>query len=70
MYTATLIASPQNRNLEAALAESLRNAWGGGDLLWMAPDEAAEFAVDTLPDNQWDVWEAARRCCWRTWTAP
>lgn len=57
MYTATLIASPQNRNLEAALAESLRNAWGGGDLLWMAPDEAAEFAVDTLPDNQWDVWE-------------
>lgn len=56
MYTATLIASPEARNLEAALAESLRNAWGGGDALWLAPDEAAEFTLDALPDNRWDVW--------------
>jgi phosphoserine phosphatase len=56
MYTATLIASPEARNLEAALVESLRNAWGGGDALWLAPDEAAEFTLAALPDNQWDVW--------------
>ncbi|SMR82371.1 phosphoserine phosphatase [Aliiroseovarius halocynthiae] len=57
MYIATLIASPSVRNLEPALVENLRNAWGGGDAAWLAPDEAAEFSLDALPDNQWDVWE-------------
>jgi phosphoserine phosphatase len=57
MYFATLIASPTARNLEPALVENLRNAWGGGDAEWLAPDEAAEFSLDALPDNQWDVWE-------------
>lgn len=56
MYTATLIASPAVRNLEPALADSLRNAWGGGDVQWLAPDEAAEFTLAALPDNQWEVW--------------
>ncbi|WP_298562416.1 phosphoserine phosphatase SerB [uncultured Aliiroseovarius sp.] len=56
MYFATLIASPSARNLEPALVESLRNAWGGGDADWLAPDEAAEFSLDALPDNRWDVW--------------
>ncbi|WP_298905659.1 phosphoserine phosphatase SerB [uncultured Aliiroseovarius sp.] len=57
MYIATLIASPSARNLEPALVENLRNAWGGGDAEWLAPDEAAEFSLDALPDNQWDVWD-------------
>ncbi|MCK0141539.1 phosphoserine phosphatase SerB [Aliiroseovarius sp. F20344] len=57
MFIATLIASPTARNLEPALVENLRNAWGGGDAVWLAPDEAAEFSLDALPDNQWDVWE-------------
>lgn len=57
MYFATLIASPSARNLEPALVENLRNAWGGGDAAWLAPDEAAEFSLDALPDNQWDVWD-------------
>ncbi|WP_133485030.1 phosphoserine phosphatase SerB [Aliiroseovarius marinus] len=57
MYIATLIASPTARNLEPALVENLRNAWGGGDAAWLAPDEAAEFSLDALPDNQWDVWD-------------
>lgn len=56
MYIATLIASPSARNLEPALVENLRNAWGGGDAEWLAPDEAAEFSLDALPDNRWDVW--------------
>ena len=56
MYFATLIASPSARNLEPALVESLRNAWGGGDADWLAPDEATEFSLDALPDNRWDVW--------------
>ncbi|WP_424941568.1 phosphoserine phosphatase SerB [Aliiroseovarius sp. S253] len=56
MYIATLIASPSARNLEPALVENLRNAWGGGDADWLAPDEAAEFSLEALPDNRWDVW--------------
>ena len=56
MYTATLLSNPTKPSLEPALVESLRNAWGGGDAQWLAPDEAAEFSLDTLPDNQWDVW--------------
>ena len=55
MFTATLIA-PKGV-LEPALVESLRNAWGRGDADWLAPDEAAEFTLQTVPDNLWQVWE-------------
>jgi phosphoserine phosphatase len=56
MFVATLLTNPAQPNLDPALVESLRNAWGGGDVQWLSPDEAAEFALQTLPDNQWDVW--------------
>ena len=55
MYIATLIA-PKGA-LEPALVENLRNAWAGGDAVWLSPDVAAEFALETMPDNRWDVWE-------------
>lgn len=56
MFVATLLTSPTNCSLEPALVESLRNAWGGGDANWLAVDEAAEFALETMPDNRWSVW--------------
>ncbi|TCS66233.1 phosphoserine phosphatase [Primorskyibacter sedentarius] len=55
MYTAVLIAKPGN--LDPALAEALRNAWGGADVVWLAPDEAAEFALAEVPANFWGVWK-------------
>ena len=55
MFTTTLIAPPGT--LDPALVENLRNAWGGFDARWLAPDEAAEFDMAALPDNQWEVWE-------------
>ena len=55
MFMTTLIAKPGQ--LDPSAAEALRNAWGGGDLQWLAPDEAAEFGVKTRPDNLWQVWE-------------
>ncbi|WP_212522715.1 phosphoserine phosphatase SerB [Actibacterium sp. MT2.3-13A] len=61
MFTATLLSAPTARNLEAALVESLRNAWGGGDAVWLAPDEAAEFDLPQLPDNRWPVWEEMQK---------
>lgn len=56
MLTVTLLTSPTEPRLEAALVDSLRNAWGGGDALWLSVDEAAEFQIPAAPDNQWDVW--------------
>ena len=54
MFIATLIA-PKGA-LDPALVHALRNAWGGGDAVWLAPDEAAEFPLEQVPDNRWDVW--------------
>ncbi|WP_197918680.1 phosphoserine phosphatase SerB [Thiosulfatihalobacter marinus] len=56
MYVATLLTSPATPSLDPALIESLRNAWGGGDANWLAVDEAADFTLEVMPDNRWDVW--------------
>ena len=55
MHTAVLIARPGG--LDPALADALRNAWGGGDIIWLAPDEAAQFDLAEVPGNLWEVWE-------------
>ena len=57
MFTATLLTSPTAPTLETALAESLRNAWGGGALRWLNPGIAAEFDVASLPASRWEAWE-------------
>jgi len=56
MFTVTLLSNPSNPVVGPAVVDSLRNAWGGGDALWLAPDVAAEFQVETVPANRWDVW--------------
>ncbi|MGH1369691.1 MAG: phosphoserine phosphatase SerB [Maritimibacter sp.] len=61
MYTVTVLTSPQTPCLEAALVENLRNAWGGGEAIWLAPGEAAEFSMDRVPQNRWDVWVDLQR---------
>ncbi len=57
MFVATLMTSPANPTLDPSLVENLRNAWGGGDAQWLAPGEAAEFALSEMPSNRWDVWD-------------
>ncbi|MBR3372354.1 MAG: phosphoserine phosphatase SerB [Rhodobacteraceae bacterium] len=57
MYVATLLTNPANPSLDAATVESLRNAWGGGVAEWLNPGVAAEFPLETRPDNQWHVWQ-------------
>ena len=56
MFVATLLTNPKTPSLDPALVESLRNAWGGGSAQWFAPDESACFAMESRPDNQWEVW--------------
>ena len=57
MFVASLLCNPANPVLEPALPESLRNAWGGGEAIWLAPGVAAEFTLEQMPDNRWQVWE-------------
>ena len=56
MFICTLLTSSDKPMLDPALVESLRNAWGGGDAVWLSPDEAAEFSLQVIPTNRWDVW--------------
>lgn len=58
MYVATLLTHPDHPVLERVTVESLRNAWGGGDAVWLDPGVAAEFPLQAVPANQWDVWAA------------
>jgi phosphoserine phosphatase len=56
MFITTLIA-PRGA-LDPALVDSLRNAWGGGEATWLSPDEAAEFTMEQVPANRWEVWDS------------
>lgn len=56
MYVCTLLTDPAAPSLDPALVDSLRNAWGGGDAQWLAPDEAVAFSLGAVPDNRWEVW--------------
>ncbi|KIC10410.1 phosphoserine phosphatase [Leisingera sp. ANG-M1] len=57
MYVATLLCNPASPVLEPALIESLRNAWGGGEADWLALGVAAEFPLEQMPDNRWEIWQ-------------
>lgn len=59
MQVVSLIAA--RGGLEAALPEGLRNAWGGGDVVWLSPDEAAEFVLAAVPENFAEVAAELRR---------
>lgn len=59
-FIATLISAPGARALDPATVEALRNAWGGGALRWLAPREAAEFALPARPGNLDTVGEELR----------
>lgn len=57
MYVATLLTNPVSPVLDRMVVESLRNAWGGGDAVWLDPAVAAEFAMPAVPQNRWEVWQ-------------
>ena len=57
MYIATLLTNPLRPVLDRVVVESLRNAWGGGDAVWLDPAVAGEFPLEAMPENRWDVWQ-------------
>ena len=58
MLIVTLLTHPLRPVLDRTTVESLRNAWGGGDAVWLDPGVAAEFAVEAMPDTRWDAWQS------------
>ena len=57
MYQVTLIGAPNQERLNMTVLDSLRHAWGGGDAVWLSHAEAAEFPIETVLSNQWQVWQ-------------
>ena len=57
MFIATLLTNPETPKLDRVAVESLRNAWGGGDAIWLDPGIAAEFSLQAVPANLWAVWQ-------------
>ena len=57
MFIATLLTNPETPKLDRVAVETLRNAWGGGDAVWLDPGVAAEFALEAVPANLWEVWD-------------
>jgi len=55
MFTTTLITNAA-MFLDPALVDSLRNAMGGGDAVWLNPNCAAEFEVERQPKNLNRLW--------------
>ncbi|WOI57614.1 phosphoserine phosphatase SerB [Palleronia sp. LCG004] len=55
MHVVTLIGNP----LDPSFAHALRDAWGGGEVIWLSPDRAAEFAMAQLPGNLGEVRDQA-----------
>jgi phosphoserine phosphatase len=57
MFIATVLTDPARPALDRTTVDSLRNAWGGGAVVWLDPGVAAEFALPERPSNMWQVWQ-------------
>jgi phosphoserine phosphatase len=58
MFVATLLTAPATPRLDGATVEAVRSAWGGGAATWLDHGIAAEFPMESVPDNRWEVWES------------
>jgi len=61
MYVATFLTNPAAPHLTEAVVARQRDAWQGGDIVWLAPGEAAEFALPDMPGDRWPAWETWQR---------
>jgi phosphoserine phosphatase len=56
MYAVTLIAPPSSGILKPNLVNNLCNAWGASNYVFLAHEEAAEFLIPSMPEDQWSMW--------------
>ena len=57
MFIATLLTAPDRPTLDRAAVETLRSTWRGGEAVWLDPGVAAEFALEAVPADRWQIWE-------------
>jgi phosphoserine phosphatase len=57
MFTVTLLTAPETPVLDQTLVTALQKGWAGGAVRWLAPGIAAEFPLDAIPANRWQVWD-------------
>lgn len=57
MFTVTLMTNSA-MYLDHALVTNLRNAMGGGAVLWLDPDHAAEFEIAKIPNSIDTIWQS------------
>jgi phosphoserine phosphatase len=57
MYVATLIASPELKNLNAAIASEAMTALHGTEFSWLAGGIAADIPLQTMPDDVEKIWQ-------------
>ena len=60
MFTATMICNPAEPRLDAATVDAVRQAWGGGDTRWLNYGVAAEFDIESVTGNRWEVGEGVQ----------
>ncbi|HHY02551.1 MAG TPA: phosphoserine phosphatase SerB, partial [Paracoccus sp.] len=56
MYTVSILASPVRADLDDDTIIALQRRWGGGRALWLDHGTAAEFPVETPPEDFDPVW--------------
>lgn len=57
MYTVTLLSNPTSPCLTLVHVDTVRNPWGGSEVVWLADGEAAQFRVATAPESFDAMWE-------------
>jgi phosphoserine phosphatase len=57
MFVVTLLTDPARPALAPEDVEQVRARWGGRDLRWLAPGEAAEFTLGAEPEDFWAAWD-------------
>jgi phosphoserine phosphatase len=62
MITVTLISSPTHPALSPELPNMISARWSGSAARWLAKGEAAEFDLQALPANFWQIWNDLQTC--------
>ncbi|GHD98934.1 phosphoserine phosphatase [Defluviimonas sp. 20V17] len=57
MQIVTLLANPDRANLSRTGVDTLRRAWGGGEVRWLDPGIAVEFPLESVPSDFRARWQ-------------
>jgi len=62
MYSVTMLTAPNSFDLTVDVVRNFMRKWGGYNLNWLAPGEAAAFGIDDVPQTQALDWADLQAC--------